>query len=590
MSSDSPDIAASGTVTQYADAAEPPSGAPQLSSLLGSVLAGTPAVAAHYSPPLERRRSKRRKKAAVEAPAEEPLETFRRLARRVVSPVDTDADRIDGDSADRRPDGEQIAQRKAGQQQALTQLLSLWYGGQPPENVKQLRRSFQADIARIDELIETQVNAILHNERFQQLEASWRGLEWLVDQVPDGANIRVRALNVSLRELSRDLERAIDFDQSQLFQKVYEEEFGTPGGEPYGLLIGDYELAPGASLEHLEALRRVSHTAAAAFAPFVCGTAPEMFGLSEYRPLERSIDYERLFSQKRFLPWRSFRNDEDARFVGLALPRVLRRLPHDDTALSRLQTSLGYVENRYPDDIPIRFREDVSARGGADYLWGNAAYALGGVVIRAFAESGWFADIRGVQRDVEGGGLLTTLPSHSFGTDRSGLIPKSSTDVIVTDMLEKTLSEQGFISLCHCKDTEFSAFYSTPSTQKAKQYDTLAASMNARISAMLQYMLCVSRFTHYVKCIVRDKVGSFKTPEDCERLLSDWLADYVTDDAEASAPIKAKRPLREASVQVREVPGKPGTYDSVIRLWPHYELDELTASVQLRTQVSQRRN
>ena len=585
MSSNSPDIVDPGTVTQYADSVGSPSADSQISPLLNSVLAAAPAVAAHYAPADHRRRSDHGRPPDPDSGG--PLSEFRRLARRVVARV-----KVSRDSAESGSDSQarQLESAKSEQEKALRQLLTLWFGDQPPTDVEQLRSAFQTDIARIDEVLEKQVNAILHHSRFQQLEASWRGLQWLVQQVPDNANIRVRALNVTLKELSRDLERAIDFDQSQLFQKVYEKEFGTPGGEPFGLLIGDFELAPGASLDHLETLRRVSHTAAAAFAPFVCGTAPEMFGVSEFRPLERSIDYQRLFSQKSYLPWRAFRDAEDSRFVALALPRVLRRLPHNDTALSRLQTSLGYIENRHPDDISLRFREDVSARNGDGYLWGNAAYALGGVVIRAFAESGWFADIRGVQRDVEGGGLLTTLPSHSFATDRHDLIPKTSTDVIITDMLEKTLSEQGFISLCHCKDTDFSAFYSTPSTQLAKQYDTLAASMNARISAMLQYMLCVSRFTHYVKCIVRDKIGSFKTPADCERLLSDWLADYVTDDAEASLRVKAQRPLREASVQVREVPGKPGTYDSIIRLWPHYELDDLTASVQLRTQVSQRKN
>jgi type VI secretion system ImpC/EvpB family protein len=585
MSSADPDITADGALTEYASAPAPT--VRMFSSLLDSVLAATPDVASHHSPLNDQQRhpSESSKSTGSSDPSSGPLESFRHLAQKIVSRFEADQTVQKNSTNPVKLQAEQLEK----QQESAEQLISLWYGNARPKSVAALRLSFQADIARIDDLIEKQVNAILHHERFQQLEASWSGIRWLVNEVPDGASIRVRVLNVKLKELSRDLERAVDFDQSSLFQKVYEQEFGTPGGEPYGLLIGDYELAPASNLDHMEILRRMSHTAAAAFAPFVTGTAPEMFGLSEYRPLERSIDYGRLFSQKRYMPWRSFREDEDSRFVALTLPRVLRRLPYSDTALGRLQTSMGFIENQYPDDIPIRFREDVSRRGGGDYLWGNAAYALGGVIIRAFAETGWFADIRGVQRDIEGGGLVTTLPSSSYGTDRNGLIPKSSTDVIITDMLEKTLADQGLISLCHCKDTDYSAFYSTPSTQKAKQYDTLSATMNARISAMLQYMLCVSRFTHYVKCIVRDKVGSFKTPEDCERLLKDWLADYVTDDAEASSRVKAQRPLREASVQVREIPGKPGTYDSVIQLWPHYELDELIASVQLRTEVSQRR-
>ncbi|MFT5322562.1 MAG: type VI secretion system protein ImpD [Planctomycetaceae bacterium] len=585
MSSEEPDIMADGTVTHYAESPSSVTAPPAFSSLLDSVLAATPAVASHFSTQASGKVSSQSSTSAeTPLPTVGPLDSFRSLAQEVIARFETDPDT----THNTRKQTEGLDQHSRDRRESAQKLLSLWYGDSRPENITALRRSFQSDIARIDDLIEKQVNAILHHERFQQLEASWSGLRWLVNEVPDGANIRVRALNVKLRELSRDLERAVDFDQSSLFQKIYEDEFGTPGGEPYGLLIGDYELAPGRNLDHLETLRQISHTAAAAFAPFITGTAPEMFGLSEYRLLERSIDYGRLFSQKSYLPWRSFRNDDDSRFVALTLPRVLRRLPHNDTALERLQSSMGFVENRYPNDIPIRFREDVSKKGGGNYLWGNAAYALGGVVVRAFADTGWFADIRGVQRDVEGGGLVTTLPSNSFGTDRSGLIPKTSTNVIVTDMLEKTLADQGFISLCHCKDTEYSAFYSTPSIQKARQYDTLSATMNARISAMLQYMLCASRFAHYVKCIVRDNVGSFKSPEDCERLLEDWLADYVTD-ADASSRVKAGRPLREASVQVREIPGKPGAYDTVIRLWPHYELDELVASVQLRTQVSQRK-
>lgn len=587
MSSGNSDTTGDGLVVQYATTAQRVQTQSTCKSLLDQVLAASQIQVDSIRPNMHGRDDESFPKDSLASTSVGPLQQFCAAARKAIGRADI-TESTEGRGSQSRSEFEQKS--NDDRRSALIELLSIWYGNNLPESVDELKKSFLADIARIDLIVEQQVNLVLHHPRFQKLEASWLGLRWLVDEVIEGANVRIRLLNVRLNELSKDLERAVEFDQSHFFEKVYEAEFGSPGGEPYGLLVGDFELAPGANQDHLELLRRISHTAAAAFAPFVCGTAPEMFGLSEFRPMERSIDYERLFSQKTYQSWRSFREDEDSRFVAMVLPRVLRRLPHNDTALNRVRTNMGFVENTHPDDIPIRFREDVSSRNGKNYLWGNAAYPFAGVIIRGYAESGWFSDIRGVQRDSDGGGLLTTLPSHSFGTDRSGLVPKTSTDVVITDTLEKTLSDQGFISLCHCRDTEFSAFYSVPSIQRAKQYDTAAATMNARISSMLQYMLSVSRFTHYLKCIVRDKVGSFKTPADCERLLGNWLSRYVTPDADASLRVKSARPLREASVQVREIPGKPGLYSSTIKLWPHYELDELLASVQLRTQVAQRRN
>ena len=453
--------------------------------------------------------------------------------------------------------------------------LRAWLGPDVAAAPESWAQWLSRDIARLDELLTQQVNAILHHPAFQQLEASWRGLRYLVEQLDEAENIKVRMLSVSWRELARDAERAIEFDQSQLFRKVYSEEFDTPGGQPFGVLIGDYQLQRGPSADHpqddLTALEAISHVAAAAFAPFVSGAHPSLFGLDDFGDLELPMVLEKCFDGVESLKWRALRETEDARFVGLALPRVLMRLPYADDG-SRHE---GF-----------RFTEDVTGLDRSKYLWGNAAYAFAGVLVRSFAESGWLADIRGVRRDSLGGGLATGLPVHCFDTDRRGVAPKCSTEVIVTDAQEQQLGELGFLPLCHCKDSEFSAFYSGHSLQKPKRYDKLPATINARISAMLPYMLCVSRFAHYLKLLARDKVGSFVEAAECEQFLQQWLQRYVTADSDASPAVKAMYPLREAQVQVREAPGKPGAYLCTAHLWPHFELEELTASVKVTTELT----
>ena len=431
------------------------------------------------------------------------------------------------------------------------------------------------DAGLIDKLLNDQVNAILHHPQFQKLEASWRGLEYLVEQGADANNLKIRILSVSWRDLVRDLERAIEFDQSQLFRKVYNDEFGSPGGEPFGLLLGDYEIEPaprpGHDSDDVQALTNISRVAAAAFAPFVASVSPVMFAADQFADLQRSLNLGDSFDQPAFIKWRAFRQTEDSRFIGLTLPRILMRLPYVD----------------YPGrNDRFRFREEVGGPDQSKYLWGNAAYAFGGVVIRAFAETGWLADIRGIEPNQIGGGVVTGLPAHAFSADRRGVSRKCSTDLIVTDAQEKELGELGFIPLCTCKRTELSAFYTTPSVQAAKKYDELAATVNARLSSMLQYMLCVSRFAHYVKVIGRDRVGSFTESEDLESLLNNWLIRYAVGSDDVSDEVKARFPLREAKVEVREHPSKPGVHLSVVHLRPHYQLDHLTASLKLVTEVA----
>lgn len=431
------------------------------------------------------------------------------------------------------------------------------------------------DIARIDDLLGKQVNAILHHPVLQKLEASWRGLRFLVEPVgAEEKKIKVRVLNVTWKELVRDQNNALEFDQSHLFRKVYEEEFGHPGGEPFGVLLGDYEVRHRVSPDHphddIETLRKIASVAAAAFAPFVASAHPSFFGLDQFQRLDRPLNLSKIFELYEHLNWKSLRQAEDARFLGLTLPRVLGRLPYLDDG------------SRSED---FRFREDVKGPDLGRYLWGNAVYSFGSVLIRSFDESSWLASIRGVRRGEEGGGLVSGLPVHSFATDRAGLAVKCSTDMVITDALEKEFGELGFIPLCHCQDTELSAFYGNQSVQKPKPYDTVPATVNARLSAMLQYMLCVSRFAHYIKVISRDMMGSMNGAAECEDFLQRWLSKYTTGDS-SGPEAKARYPLREGKVQVRERPGMPGSYDCVIHLRPHFQLDQMVSSLKLRTELT----
>ena len=459
------------------------------------------------------------------------------------------------------------------------QALLAWLQPAPGQKLTkdEIAVALNRDISRLDTMLCDQVNIIIHHPRFQQLEASWRGLRYLVEQTVEDAErrVKIKVLHVPWKELARDMQQASEFDQSQIFKKVYSEEFGTPGGEPYSMLIGDYyarhKPGQGHSVNDLEVIRGMSQVAAASFAPFITSAHPSFFGLDSFTQLALPVNISRTFEQLEYLKWKAFRDSEDARFVGITLPHVLMRQPYQDND----GNSDGF-----------RFREDVENPDRSGYLWGNAAYAFGEVAVRAFVEEGWLADIRGFQRGKLGGGLVAGLPSYSFATDKTGIAPRVSTDGIVSDHQDTELGELGFIPLCPAKDTEFSVFYSNQSSQKPKKYDETAATINARISAMIQYMLCVSRFAHYLKVLGRDKVGSFAEADEVERELHSWLQGYVTSDDSASPEVKAEYPLREASVQVREVPGKPGTYQSIIHLRPHYQLDELTAAVKLITELA----
>lgn len=439
-----------------------------------------------------------------------------------------------------------------------------------------LARRLNADVARIDELLNAQLNAVLHHPAFQKLEASWRGLRYLVDSVPEGANVKVRVLNVTWKEIVRDQERAIEFDQSQLFKKVYSEEFGTPGGEPFGMLVGNYDVChrpyPDHPTDDVTALRGIAGVAAAAFAPFVCGMDPRFLELDSFAELEVPLDLERTFSQLDYLKWRAFREDEDARFVGLALPRVVYRRPYGDSPGS----THGFD-----------FREDASAPDRSGYLWGNPSFTMAACAARAFAETNWLADVRGARPDAANGGRVVGLPAIGYGTGTAETA-RSVTEAHLTDNREKELSDLGFIPLCHTPGAAEAAFYSTPSVQKPKTFDAAVPTANARISAMLHYILCASRFAHYLKVIMRDRLGSYTTAAEVEDRLAKWLMTFVISNDDADPEMKAKYPLREGKVQVREIEGKPGAYQCSVFLRPHFQLDQLSAGIRLTTQLTTR--
>ncbi len=417
-----------------------------------------------------------------------------------------------------------------------------------------------ARIAQIDHLISIQLNEVMHHPSFQKLEGSWRGLKYMMDQSETNDMLKIKVLNVSKKELLRDLQRAPEFDQSAMFKKVYEEEFGIFGGAPFAALVGDYEF--GKHPEDIELLERVSNVAAAAHAPFLTAASNDLFNLESFTSLDQPRDLGKIFDTTEYAKWKSFRATEDSRYVGMCLPRILGRLPYG------------------PDTKPVEafnYQEGVDGTEHSKYLWSNAAYALGARLTNSFAKHHWCAAIRGV----EGGGLVDGLAVHNFRTDDGDVAMKCPTEVPITDRREKELADLGFIPLVHCKGTDYAAFFSVQSAQKPKLYDKDAANANARLSAQLPYILAVSRFAHYLKAMMRDKIGSFMSRSSCESFLNQWISQYVLLDDDASAEMKSKYPLREARIDVSEIPGKPGAYRAVSFLKPHFQLDELSVSLRL---------
>lgn len=417
-----------------------------------------------------------------------------------------------------------------------------------------------ARIAEIDRLLSLQLSEIMHHPDLQRLEGTWRGLKYLLNQTETSTSLKIKVINVKKNELLKDLQKAPEFDQSALFKKVYEEEFGVFGGDPFGAIIGDYEF--GRTGQDIELLEKISQVAAAAHAPFLTAASAEMFNLESFTQLDQPRDLAKIFDTTEYAKWKSFRDSEDSRYVALTAPRMLLREPYGKAT------------------VPVEafdYEEGVDGADHSKYLWGNSAWALGARVTNSFAKYGWCATIRGV----ESGGLVEGLPVHNFRTDAGDIVMKCPTETQITDRREKELADLGFVPLVHCKGTPNAAFFSVQSGQKPKIYDKDNATANSRMSAQLPYIFAVSRFAHYLKAMMRDKIGGFMSRVEAERFLNNWINNYTIANDDAGFELKAKHPLKEARVEVVEIPGKPGAYRAVAFLRPHFQLDELNVSLRL---------
>lgn len=460
--------------------------------------------------------------------------------------------------------------------------ISAWFGA---EHGTQLRIDHQAlrdavdrDVAAIDAMLSEQLDAILHHARLRKLEGSWRGIAWLTDNLELSNRLKLRVLNISWPEICRDLERAIEFDQSQLFHKIYEEEFGTPGGEPYGLLVVDHQVRHRPTAEFrtddVTALGLLSGVAAAAFAPLIVGASPALLEVDSFADLATTIDLAAPLRNTDHARWRSLSSRPDMRFIGVALPNTLARRPWQDDG-TRAE-AFHYKEYAPTND---------------ERVWMNAGYAFASVVLRAFSQYGWPADVRGVETDRVGGGLVTDVPLEPFTTDPDHVWVRNPVEMVLTDRQERSLLDAGLMPLSsvpYSEELVFGAVRSLQVPQRHQGAAAEAADANARLSTQMNSMLCASRFAHYLKMKGRHMVGSFKTADEIERFLQSWLIQYVNANVAAGGENRARFPLVDGRVTVNEIPGKPGSFGCVIQLQPHYQLDDISAAFQLVTDLSGR--
>lgn len=424
-------------------------------------------------------------------------------------------------------------------------------------------QTIQAVIAQIDQKMTEQINHILHHPEFQRLEGAWRGLHHLVSNTETDELLRIRVMPATKKELARNLKRykGVAWDQSPLFKKVYEQEYGQFGGEPFGCLVGDYHFDH--SPPDVEMLGELARIGAAAHSPFIAGAAPSVMQMESWQELANPRDLTKIFSNTEYAAWQSLRESDDARYLGLAMPRFLARLP--------------YGARTNPVD-EFDFEEDTDGASHDRYTWANSAYAMAVNINRSFKHFGWCTAIRGV----ESGGAVENLPCHTFPTDDGGVDIKCPTEIAISDRREAELAKNGFMPLVHRKNSDFAAFIGAQSLQKPQEYYDADATANARLAARLPYLFACCRFAHYLKCIVRDKIGSFRERDDMERWLNSWIMNYVDGDpTNSSQETKARKPLAAAEVSVQEVPDNPGYYAAKFFLRPHYQLEGLTVSLRL---------
>jgi type VI secretion system protein ImpC len=424
-------------------------------------------------------------------------------------------------------------------------------------------KTIEGVIAEIDRKLTEQINLIMHHEAFAKLEGSWRGLAHLVNNTETDEMLQIRVFNISKKDLGKNLKKfkGSSWDQSPVFKKIYEEEYGTPGGAPYGCLIGDYEFDHGP--QDVEILGGMAQIAAASHSPFIAAAGPSLMNMDSWQQLSDPRDLSKLFTTAEYAPWRSLRESEDSKYLALAMPRFLSRLPYD------------------PEKNPVDefdFVEDTAGAAHERFIWSNSAFAMGTNITRAFKDFGWCSTIRGA----ESGGMAEGLPVHTFPTDDGGVDMKCPTEIAITDRREAELAKCGMMPLSHWKNTDYAVFVGAQSLHKPAEFDDPDASANAQLGARLPYLFATCRFAHYLKCIVRDKIGSFKERADMETWLNNWISNYVLNNpATATDADKARRPLAGAEVVVEDVEGNPGYYSAKFFLRPHYQLEGLTVSLRL---------
>jgi type VI secretion system protein ImpC len=424
-------------------------------------------------------------------------------------------------------------------------------------------QTINAYVAELDRKISEQLNLVMHHEDFQKLESAWRGLHHLVNNTETDQQLKIRVMNISKKELGKTLKRykGTAWDQSPIFKKMYEEEYGQLGGEPYGCLVGDYYFDH--SPPDVEMLAGIAQVASAAHAPFIAAANSSLMGMENWNELSNPRDLAKIFSTPDYAAWRSLRESEDAKYLGLTMPRTLARLPY------------GSATNPVEE---FNFEEDTSGADSSKYTWQNAAYAMAVNINRSFKEYGWCSRIRGI----ESGGAVEGLPVHAFPSDDGGVDMKCPTEIAITDRRSAELDRMGLMPLVHRKNSDMAAFISAQSLAKPEEYDNPDATANAALSCRLPYLFAASRFAHYLKCIVRDKIGSFSSRDQMQSWLTNWVMNYVDGDpVNSSEETKARKPLSAAEVVVEEVEGAPGYYTSKFFLKPHYQLEGLTVSLRL---------
>ena len=459
---------------------------------------------------------------------------------------------------------------KAEMQDAVTMLFENVLGDYKTvsKEAPQLHHKIERLIADIDGRLSLQMNEIIHHPDFQKLEGSWRGLQHMVNSTDTGTNLKIKVLNLTKKELVKECQGRTrsGWDQSQLFKKIYEEEFGVPGGSPFGALVGDFEFSPKG--QDVEVLKVLSRIAAASHSPFIAAAAPDVLRLDSWTDLNKRTDLKGAQEGAEFAAWRSLREDEDSRYLGLTAPRFLSRIP--------------YGAQTNPVD-GFAFEEDTDGSDHSKYTWSNAAYAMGTNINRAFSESGWATTIRGL----ESGGIVEDLPVHTFPTDDGGVDAKCPTEIAVTDRREKEMADLGLMPLSHYKNADYACFFGAQSLKKPTEYVDDEATANEALSCRLPYMFATCRFAHYLKCMVRDKIGAFMERDDMEQWLSEWVMQYVLKGG-GDDEVKAKKPLADARVEVVDIDGDPGNYRATFFLRPHFQLEGLTASLRLVSDLSQK--